>query len=166
MFLVRVVVLFVTWCTFSGLFDPFHLSLGLISSLWVAAASEQIALTQKPESFSRVVSQSFAMIGYFVWLLGQVFKANIDVLRISLSPTSRTRLSPKVIRFRTRLSNEFARFMLAHSVTLTPGTVTVRIDGDQFTVHALTEEMAAATPGDMESRLLKIFGGVEEGSVD
>ncbi len=163
MFLVRVVLLFVTWCAFSGLFDPFHLTLGVISSVWVAAASSEIALTQKPQSAARVVSQIFALVGYFVWLIGQVFAANIDVLRISLSSTALNHLSPKVILFRTRLSNEFARFLLAHSITLTPGTVTVRIDGDQFTVHALTEEMAAATPGDMESRLVKIFGCVKEG---
>lgn len=160
MFGLRFLLLFATWCAFSGLFDPFHLTLGALAAAWVAALSSQIALAQ-PNSLSlgESLSQAFKVVGYILWLLVQVLKANLQVLRLSFAADLSTALSPVIVEFRTNLACDFSRFLLAHSITLTPGTVTVRVDGDRFIVHALTEEMAQGVPGDMESRLLAIFGG-------
>lgn len=167
MFALRFVLLFLTWCAFSGLFDPFHLSLGAMASLWVAAVSTHITLSQ--DSLERPLSrlgQGLGLVGYILWLLGEVFKANIQVMKLSFSSDLDRKLSPQVVEFRTELCDDFSRFLLAHSITLTPGTVTIRVDGDRFIVHALTEEMGASVPGAMEDRLLKLFGGELEVSVD
>ena len=49
---------------------------------------------------------------------------------------------------------------MANSITLTPGTITVYVDErGWFTVHALDSELAAGVPGDMDSKLVAIFGG-------
>lgn len=162
MFGLRFLLLFATWCAFSGLFDPFHLTLGALSSAWVAALSNQIALSQPGMSRPRgQVSLALGLIGYIAWLLVQVLKANIDVIKLSFAPRVQKVLSPVVVEFRTDLADDFSRFLLAHSITLTPGTVTIRVDGDRFIVHALTEEMGADVPGEMERRLLSLFGGKE-----
>ncbi len=163
MFALRFVLLFLTWCAFSGLFDPFHLTLGILASGWVALVSTHIALSQPISRHSKgAVPMLFGLLGYILWLLVEILKANIQVLRLSFASNPRAVLSPVVVEFTTDLSDDFSRFLLAHSITLTPGTVTVRLDGDRYIVHALTQEMGDAVPGEMEERLLKIFGGVEE----
>lgn len=163
MFFLRFVLLMLTWCAFSGLFDLYHLLLGALASAWVAAVSTHIALSQPANH--RPVSRlelAVGLAGYLVWLMGEIFKANLQVLKLSFATSVEKQISPQVVEFRTCLPDDFSRFMLAHSITLTPGTVTVRVDGDRFIVHALTKEMAAAVPGDMEQRLLKLFGGEAE----
>ena len=163
MFALRFVLLFLTWCCFSGLFDPFHLSLGVLSSLWVSAVSTQIALSRSSASSSLgPVALFFGLISYIAWLLVEIFKANLQVMKLSIASSPEDRLSPTVVEFRTRLAGDFSRFLLAHSITLTPGTVTVRVDGDRFIVHALTEQMAEGVPGDMETKLLRLFGDQQE----
>jgi multicomponent Na+:H+ antiporter subunit E len=163
MFGLRFVLLFCTWCAFSGLFDPFHLTLGALASAWVAAISTHIALSQ-PRAARPVgrVQLTLGMIGYIAWLLVEVLKANFQVLKLSFSSRLEEKLTPVVVEFRTLLADDYSRFLLAHSITLTPGTLTVRIDGDRFIVHALTEEMGEAVPGLMETKLLKLFGGETE----
>ena len=167
MFALRFVLLFLTWCAFSGLFDPFHLSLGALASAWVAAISTHITLSQDSvqRPFSRI-GVGVGLVGYVLWLLGEVGKANIQVMKLSFAPQLDQKLTPTVVEFRTKLADDFSRFLLAQSITLTPGTVTLRVDGDRFIVHALTKEMAAGVPGDMETRLFKLFGGELEAESD
>ena len=163
MFFLRFVLLMLTWCAFSGLFDPYHLFLGALASAWVAAVSTHIALSQ-PANHRPVSRMELAvgLTGYLIWRMGEILKANLQVLKLSFAASVEKQISPQVVEFRTCLPDDFSRFMLAHSITLTPGTVTVRVDGDRFIVHALTEDMAAGVPGDMERRLLKLFGGETE----
>ena len=159
MFALRFCLLFVTWCAFSGHFDFYHLFLGALASAWVSAVSSHIALAQ-PNNH-RPVSRMELLVGltgYVGWLMVQVLKANVQVLRLSFAGSVEQQLSPVVVEFRTKLPDDFSRFVLAQSITLTPGTVTIRVDGDRFIVHALTKAMAEGVPGDMEQRLLKMFG--------
>jgi multicomponent Na+:H+ antiporter subunit E len=62
-----------------------------------------------------------------------------------------------MVRFRTSLQSEFARYVFANSITLTPGTVTLSVDGDKFVVHAISKKVADELPGEMEKRVAKIF---------
>ena len=163
MFWLRFSLLFMTWCAFSGLFDPFHLGLGAISSAWVAAISNHITLAQPSGGSEKSrIAIAIGLLGYISWLLVEILKANIQVFKLSFASNLETKLSPKVVEFRTDLAGDFSRFLLAHSITLTPGTVTIRVDGDRFIVHALTEEMGNAVPGNMETKLLNLFGGEVE----
>lgn len=163
MFALRFFLLFLTWCAFSGLFDPFHLTLGAVSCLWIASVTNEIFLSQTEIARPRRrLSRFFGLVGYGGWLLVEVIKANVQVFLLAFSSPLEEKLSPALVEFRTALADDFSRFLLAHSITLTPGTVTVRVDGDHFAVHALTEEMAAGVPGEMEARLLRLFGGQEE----
>lgn len=162
MFGLRFGLLFLTWCAFSGLFDIYHLSLGVMASAWVAAISTHIALSQRTEARPRGrLSLAIGVFLYIAWLLWEVLKANLQVLVLSFSPGVEKRLSPQIVEFRSALADDYSRFLLALSITLTPGTVTVRVDGDRFIVHALTQKMADSVPGSMETRLLKLFGGKE-----
>ena len=56
--------------------------------------------------------------------------------------------------FRSQLKTNAARVALANSITLTPGTITVSLEGDELLVHALNREIAAGLEGSIFERLL------------
>lgn len=72
---------------------------------------------------------------YAVVLVWEIIKANIDVIRIILSP--KMEIEPAVVRFRTDLESDAARVTLANSITLTPGTYTAGLENGEFVVQAL-----------------------------
>ncbi len=72
---------------------------------------------------------------YAVVLLWEIVKANIDVIKIVLSP--KMEIEPAIVTFRTDLESEAALVTLANSITLTPGTYTAGLDDGTFVVQAL-----------------------------
>ena len=108
--------------------------------------------------------------GLWLWLVYllrfafELFKANLQVAKIVLSP--RLRIAPRVIRFPTRLQSEVGRVVLANTISLTPGTLTLDVDRESYWVHALTKEAADGVQGwIMEELLVQIeaTGRVEDG---
>ena len=69
---------------------------------------------------------------------------------------------PSIVKFRTPLKSDFEKFMLANSITLTPGTTTMRIVGDTFYVHAISKTTAAGLDGEMDRRIAYIFADPEK----
>ncbi len=73
-------------------------------------------------------------------------------------------ISPKLVKFKTNLKRPIAKLALANSITLTPGTVTVDVEGDEFEVHALMESSLSAlnekegAAGEMIERIQTAFG--------
>lgn len=80
------------------------------------------------------------LIRYFVILVREIIKANLAVIRLIVSNTEV--IEPYAASFRTSLKSEFARVLLANSITLTPGTMTVILDGDFYVVHCLDQSLA------------------------
>ena len=62
-----------------------------------------------------------------------------------------------MVRFKTHLKTDFAKWVFANSITLTPGTVTIRIDDDEFYVHAISEYTAKGLEGEMEKRIAAVW---------
>ena len=93
-----------------------------------------------------------ALLIYWCWLLKEIFVANIYVCRLILSPSMP--ISPTVIALRSSQSSDLARVIFANSITLTPGTVTIDVDGDITEVHALTIEAARSLlEGSMDGKV-------------
>lgn len=142
--LVLSLALFVLWTILSGEFDAFHLVIGAGSAVCIALGTRRL-LTLQPvigaEGTHPVLTIPwFRLPGYIVWLSWQVVVASFQVASVVLHP--RLPISPRIVRIRTVLPHTLARLTLATSITLTPGTVTLDVQGDEFTVHALTEEHA------------------------
>jgi multicomponent Na+:H+ antiporter subunit E len=66
----------------------------------------------------------------FTW---SCIRANFDVAYRVLHPAMPIR--PGIVKVRTTLTSGFARTLLANSITMTPGTLTVDIIGDYFYIH-------------------------------
>ena len=56
--------------------------------------------------------------------------------------SSRYEIEPAVVRFKTDLKTQQARILLANSITLTPGTITVSLEEDEYVVHCLDKSLA------------------------
>ena len=146
-------VMLAFWIIMSGLFDAFHLTLGVISCVIVVFASNKLLFFGVDDE--PMIRRVVGMLGYLPWLFYQIVIACLDIARIVLSPRMIELIDPRIFHFTTRLKTTFARVTFAQSITLTPGTVTVFTDGDQFTVYALTRATADSLPGEMEERILK-----------
>lgn len=148
----------VTWVLLSGLFDPFHLSLGVFSALLVTFGTGKMLFQSQGKSMADRTREVLLLPGYAIWLLIEIVKANVSLLILAYSPNVKSRINPRVFTFRTsKLHDEFSRYVMGISITLVPGTVTIDIDDDEFLVHAITDEAAAGLPDPMESKIAKIF---------
>lgn len=79
-------------------------------------------------------------VRYFWVLVKEIVKANVCVLRIILSPELQP--EPAFVYFDTELRTGMAKMVLANSITLTPGTITVSVEGGRYLVHCLDRELA------------------------
>ena len=96
-------LLLIAWVIFSGFFDLFHLSLGVLSSLLVTWMSSQLLFADRTISMGNRARQAWLGVGYLRWLLWQIVLANIHILRLALSPTGPRDVRPSVVRFHTGL---------------------------------------------------------------
>lgn len=92
-------------------------------------------------------------IRYFGVLVKEIVKANVCVLKIILSPELQP--EPAFVYFDTDFKTELARVLLANSITLTPGTITVSVEDDRFCVHCLDKELAEGMETSVFVKLLK-----------
>lgn len=72
-------------------------------------------------------------------LVLEIVKAALRVMGFILF--KRRPIDPAVVRVRVDLRSEFARYILANSITLTPGTISVQTEGNVLTVHCLDRAM-------------------------
>ena len=151
------------WLHLSGRFDPFHLALGVASVLlvmWINAPLKQTQL-YSGDTFAWDRANYWALLAYVPWLGWQILLASMQVAYLVLHP--RMPVDPCLIYFRVNLPNLAARVILGNSITLTPGTVTIRIRGNEFVVHALTRASAESlVQGTMPLRISRIFNGPRE----
>lgn len=80
------------------------------------------------------------LIRYGAVLVEEIVKANVCVLKIIVSPELQP--EPAVVYFDTELKTGLAKVLLANSITLTPGTITVSVEDSRFCVHCLDRELA------------------------
>ena len=99
--------------------------------------------------------------GYFVYLVGEVFKSAFGVMKLIWSPT--LVIEPEVTSFRTKLRTDAGKVVLANSITMTPGTLTIDVQEDEFLIHCLDTSFDVGQEGfDMEDRVMKLEGTAKE----
>ena len=142
----------------SGKFDAFHLGLGALSALIVTFLSQDLLFKDRKKDLSARLPEAFRFIGYAFWLLWQIVLANAHVFKLAMTEEGQEEMSPRVVKLKTKLKSDFAKFVYANSITLTPGTITIQIEGNQFLVHAISEVVAKdLLSGEMERRVAAVF---------
>lgn len=90
---------------------------------------------------------------YFIVLIIEIFKAAITVYKRVYS--RKIEIQPQMVFFDVDIKSEFLRFVLANSITITPGTITVDVDENHFCVHALDYTLAEGIEDSVFIKLLK-----------
>lgn len=144
------------WFALSGKTEPLFIGMGLASALLITrfAAPLLAEVLGDPADTPRVDLVRFVV--YSVWLVLRIPPAAVDVALAILLPSRRPR--PGVVRFSTGLHSPAARTLLANSITLIPGTMTLSVDGGDFVVHALTPRAAESLANaELQGRIAKVF---------
>ena len=98
------------------------------------------------------------IVGYGLYLVREVVKAACATIRLIWSPKMVTQ--PEVTSFHTKLRTDAGKVVLANSITMTPGTITVDVRDDLFLIHCLDDSFDVGQEGfDMEERVMKLEGG-------
>lgn len=92
-------------------------------------------------------------VQYVIFLILEILKANRQVFFFIVTP--RYQVEPQLVHFTSGLKSELARVILANSITLTPGTITVNLKGNDFYVHCLDKEFAEGIESSVFVELLE-----------
>lgn len=150
-----VATLFAFWLVLSGIYTPFLVLTGLAASIAVAALAWRMEVADRE---GHPIHLTFAAAAYWPWLVKEIVKSGWQVARIILDP--RLPISPTLVRFKPSQKSVVGLVTHANSISLTPGTVTVEADREEFLVHALTREGAGSLAGsEMDRRVSRLEGG-------
>jgi len=152
-------VFFVLWIIFNGRVDAEIVLLGLgVSAALYAFCWKFLGFSPRREL--RVARQALRFVRYLGTLLAEIVKANLRLTRIVLS--RKPEIRPQLVTFRTPLKSRTGRTMLADSITLTPGTITVFLKADELTVHCLDRSFAVGVDDlDFQRQLMTMEGGAD-----
>lgn len=132
-------VYFILWLTVNGRVTTETVTLGILVSAALHLFSRRF-LSVHPASPTSMLRLLPRVLLYLALLFIEIVKANLQVIRLVLSPV--IEVEPCLVRFRTDLRSEAARVALANSITLTPGTLTVSLEENDLLIHALDRDMA------------------------
>ncbi|MEX2366563.1 MAG: Na+/H+ antiporter subunit E [Pseudohongiellaceae bacterium] len=150
-------ILSVFWLINSGHFTPMLLGFGVLSVAGVILINRRMEAVDG--EYEPPVFLSFRLPAYLFWLLCEIIKSNIDVVKRIWQPVPD--ISPTVFRVNASQKTDLCKVLYANSITMTPGTVTMDIDENTFEVHALTREGSEGVQeGEMDRRVIRLEGRV------
>ncbi len=132
-YLIMFIMLFVVWLLLNNSLKTEIVLLGLGISLVLP-----LLLCGKCEVFTNLSLSPKAILYSFLFLftfIVELFKANFDVARRVITPS--LPINPGIVEVKTKLTSKIGRVILADSITLTPGTFTLELEGDRLFVHSI-----------------------------
>ena len=132
-YLLLSLTMFGLWLVLSGHYEPLILGFGVLSSIVVTLLAWKM---DREDRYVFPVILTPRLVLYWIWLIREILKSNLNVARIILNP--RLPISPIMVPFKAEMESDLARMIYANSITLTPGTITTGTEGDILRIHALT----------------------------
>lgn len=153
------IIYFIIWLLLTWSLKFQELMVGLVVAFIVTVLTRDLF----PDEVTKFINpvRLFWTIIYLPYLLFYIMLANFDVAYRVLNPN--LPISPGIVKVKTSLKSELAKTILANSITLTPGTLTVEIDEDDYYVHWIyistedPEEQRKIIIGRFERMLRRIF---------
>jgi multicomponent Na+:H+ antiporter subunit E len=151
-FILLLIILFGLWVMLAGT-DKDELIAGgitafLVSLFFSGRASALGDIRLNPKSL-------VYMVIYIFVFLRELIKSNFDVAGRVISPS--LPIHPGIVKVKTKLKSKLGRTILANSITLTPGTMTVETKGEYFYIHWIDVKCE-----DIESMTTMIVSGFEK----
>jgi multicomponent Na+:H+ antiporter subunit E len=137
------------WLLNSGHYSVLVLSLGFASIVLVLIISHKMDVV---DNESQPIYLSRKIFGYYLWLIKEIIKANITVVKhIWLGEKS---ISPTLKKIKISQQTDMGKVIYANSITLTPGTVAIDLVDNEITVHALlSKDIESLEVGEMDRRV-------------
>lgn len=127
-------LLFVLWWVYSGTLTVEIILVGFFLALILEFATVKVLNYRFTADLSAAVHTAL-WVRYFQTLVVEIVKCCLSVLRLIWTPD--LEIKPMLRRFPSSLKHEGNMVILANSITLTPGTITVQVQPHAFVVHAL-----------------------------
>jgi len=147
------------WLLFTFSLDLFSLLLGGIFSLAISMFAHDL-FVEREEKIHRGILPRFEFFALYVFVvLWEIYLASFYVVYQVIT----MKINPGIVKIRTHLKSKLARALLANSITLTPGTVTIDLQEDYLYVHWLvvktgnSHKAARMIKGNYEAQLKRIF---------
>jgi len=147
------------WIGFTGSFAGQELIVGIATTAVISFFTIRFFTCCTLAIFSPV--RIYYMIVYLFVFTWELIKSNIDVARRVLTPS--LPINPGIVKFKTNLTSNYSRMILANSITLTPGTLTIDVIDDTYYIHWIDvtttnpEEAYVEIAEKFEKILMKIF---------
>lgn len=142
---------FVLWVVFNGNFTLEICLFGLaIAALMFAFVCKFMDYSIAKEK--AVVRRYLAFARYSAVLVKEIVKANFAVMHMILS--EREEIEPVLVSFHSEMKTSAGRAFLANAITLTPGTITVSLEGADYVVHCLDESLGAGVDSSVFVKML------------
>ncbi len=135
-FLFAFIIFTILWMLFTFPFSKSEFYAGMMVSFIIALFFGGYLSENGLANLNPVRIMAFLI--YIPYLLWEILKANIEVAIIVLSPS--LPIKPAIVKAKTSLKSDVGKLWLANSITLTPGTLTVDIIGDDYFVHCIKIE--------------------------
>ncbi len=156
-----IILLFLLWIILNGRFTA---DAGMLQIVAVGIAVAGLAywfahkaLGYTIKSELRMLKKAPILIAYFFLLIKEIIAANFQMMKIVTS--KKAEIHPVIVKIKVPLKTSFARVLLANSITLTPGTITAELEGDEFTVHCVD---TAFSEGMENSSFVKMLERLEK----
>lgn len=157
--MILLLFLFIFWFALVGKFSIDTIIVGVILVPLIYAFTRKYIYNKQGTYATYAVGfKPFIIIRYLITLIIEVVKANIDMIKIVLFEDSQDE-HPSIAKFNANLRSDAAKTMLAHAITLTPGTITIGMMKDVFYVTGMNPEML---DGIDESVFIEILHDLEE----
>ena len=148
------VLLSAFWLINSGHYTSLLLFFMLASVTGVVALSRYMDVV---DGEAQPLNITFRLPIYLIWLAREVVIANIAVARCVWQ--GKESISPRTIVVTASQKSDLGIVIYANSITLTPGTVSIDLEGNNIIVHALNEESAQdLLSGEMDRRVCRVEG--------
>ena len=141
----------VLWIILNGRLDGEILIFGVLLSVVVSLFAQKVLgySGKKDETIRKNIPVFLCYIPLLLW---EILKAAYYVARLSVS---RKKPDPVIVEFHSGFTTDLQNVLLANSITLTPGTITLFQEGDHFVVHCLRKEYGE---GLEDSSFVKLIG--------
>ena len=149
------VILLVLWLIFAGSVTVTNLILGALAAGLITLLCTKF-MGYDTKRFYRGLSKADEIALYLLYLLKEIVRENFDVLRFIYR---KGQPKPMLVHFHSNIRTEALRVLVANSITLTPGTYTVKLEGKEYAVHALDDSFQ---PGIEYSEFFRLAKKLEE----
>ena len=131
--LVLFFILFSLWLLMSGHYSVLIVSLGIISCAFCVYVAKRAKLIDDEGLPTFFIPR---LLNYLMWLFKEILKSNVITAKVIING----KVEPEIFTVKSSQVTDVAKVTYANSITLTPGTVTTKIQKDVFEVHALNSD--------------------------